>query len=176
MRAAPPRPRARDRYRGYCLEIDEFSGQLPQLHSQPAPTDTLCTFDRRDACRTTIPKNRVAASFTCDSNETDVDTSDSQKEPSPMKRSDIVALAMIVVLVPGAGGHAAPVCAAGVHAAGCVGSNGAAVVRKPVTAATPKCASGPHVAGCAGPNGAAVVRKPAAGAACTWVNGRRVCR
>ena len=58
-------------------------------------------------------------------------------------------------------GHAAA-CANGVYRAGCVGPNGAAVVRKPVTRAKPPvtCANGVYRAGCAGPNGAAVVRKP----------------
>ena len=53
----------------------------------------------------------------------------------------------------------AAACANGVYRAGCVGPNGAAVVRKhpkpPVT-----CANGVYRAGCVGPNGAAVVRKP----------------
>jgi hypothetical protein len=56
--------------------------------------------------------------------------------------------------------HAAS-CVNGVYRAGCVGPNGAAVVRK----ARPKshsvsCANGVYRAGCVGPNGAAVVRKP----------------
>ena len=57
--------------------------------------------------------------------------------------------------------HAAA-CANGVYRAGCVGPNGAAVVRKPAYHARPavSCAKGPYRAGCAGPNGAAVVRKP----------------
>ena len=57
-------------------------------------------------------------------------------------------------------GHAAA-CANGVYRAGCVGPNGAAVVRKPVTRAKPPvtCANGVYRAGCVGPNGAAVVRK-----------------
>jgi hypothetical protein len=57
-------------------------------------------------------------------------------------------------------GYAA--CANGVYRAGCVGPNGAAVVRKPVTRAKPPvaCANGVYRAGCVGPNGAAVVRKP----------------
>jgi hypothetical protein len=60
-------------------------------------------------------------------------------------------------------GHAAA-CANGVYRAGCVGPNGAAVVRKPapVHRASPPvaCANGLYRAGCVGPNGAAVVRKP----------------
>ena len=56
--------------------------------------------------------------------------------------------------------HAAA-CANGVYRAGCVGPNGAAVVRKS-TPAKPavSCAKGVYRAGCAGPNGAAVVRRP----------------
>ena len=57
--------------------------------------------------------------------------------------------------------HAAA-CANGVYRAGCVGPNGAAVVRKPAYRAKPSvsCANGPYRAGCVGPNGAAVVRRP----------------
>ena len=57
--------------------------------------------------------------------------------------------------------HAAA-CAKGVYRAGCVGPNGAAVVRKPVRPAHPAaaCANGVYRAGCVGPHGAAVVRKP----------------
>jgi hypothetical protein len=58
--------------------------------------------------------------------------------------------------------HAAA-CANGVYRAGCVGPNGAAVVRKPPRARAPSsvsCANGVYRAGCVGPNGAAVVRKP----------------
>ena len=59
--------------------------------------------------------------------------------------------------------HAAA-CANGVYRAGCVGPNGAAVVRKPIPANRAKpsvsCANGVYRAGCVGPNGAAVVRKP----------------
>ena len=55
-------------------------------------------------------------------------------------------------------------CANGVYRAGCVGPNGAAVVRKapPVYRARPPvtCANGVYRAGCVGPNGAAVVHKP----------------
>lgn len=60
-------------------------------------------------------------------------------------------------------GHAAA-CANGVYRAGCVGPNGAAVVRKPAPVyhhkAPVACANGVYRAGCVGPNGAAVVRKP----------------
>ena len=57
--------------------------------------------------------------------------------------------------------HAAA-CANGVYRAGCVGPNGAAVVRKPAYPTKPavSCANGVRRAGCVGPNGAAVVRKP----------------
>jgi hypothetical protein len=59
--------------------------------------------------------------------------------------------------------HAAA-CGNGVYRAGCVGPNGAAVVRKPAPVNRARsgvsCANGVHRAGCAGPNGAAVVRKP----------------
>lgn len=71
-------------------------------------------------------------------------------------------------------------CANGVYRAGCVGPNGAAIVRKPPPyAAYPRphyvqpppvtyhrrpptvaCARGPYRAGCVGPNGAVVVRRP----------------
>jgi hypothetical protein len=56
--------------------------------------------------------------------------------------------------------HAAA-CVNGVYRAGCVGPNGAAVVRKPARVRpTVTCADGVYRAGCVGPNGAAVVRKP----------------
>jgi len=55
-------------------------------------------------------------------------------------------------------------CANGVYRAGCVGPNGAAVVRKPAPVYRTKppvtCANGVYRAGCVGPHGAAVVRKP----------------
>jgi hypothetical protein len=67
----------------------------------------------------------------------------------------IIALATLALAQQG---HAAT-CANGVYRAGCVGPNGAAVVRKhPKPAVT--CANGVYRAGCVGPNGAAVVRKP----------------
>jgi hypothetical protein len=54
----------------------------------------------------------------------------------------------------------AVVCANGVYRAGCVGPNGAAVVRKPPRAQV-TCVKGVYRAGCVGPNGgAAVVRRP----------------
>jgi hypothetical protein len=57
--------------------------------------------------------------------------------------------------------HAAA-CVNGVYRAGCVGPNGAAVVRKPYQPRGPSvsCVNGVYRAGCVGPNGAAVVRKP----------------
>jgi hypothetical protein len=72
--------------------------------------------------------------------------------------SAIIALATLALAQQG---HAAA-CANGVYRAGCVGPNGAAVVRKPVTHPKPavSCANGVYRAGCVGPNGAAVVRKP----------------
>jgi hypothetical protein len=57
----------------------------------------------------------------------------------------------------------AAACANGIYRAGCVGPNGAAVVRKPpgyLAKPAVSCANGVHRAGCVGPNGAAVVRKP----------------
>jgi hypothetical protein len=56
--------------------------------------------------------------------------------------------------------HAAA-CVNGVHRAGCIGPNGAAVVRKPYQprAASVSCVNGVYRAGCVGPNGAAVVRR-----------------
>jgi len=57
----------------------------------------------------------------------------------------------------------AAACANGVYRAGCVGPNGAAVVRKRPVHVSPhpvSCANGVYRAGCVGPNGAAVVRKP----------------
>jgi len=77
-----------------------------------------------------------------------------------------VALAVIVALGTLAltqQTHAAS-CVNGVNRAGCVGPNGAAVVRKSTTATHAKpavtCANGVYRAGCVGPNGAAAVRKP----------------
>ncbi|MGC1887240.1 MAG: hypothetical protein WA709_14285 [Stellaceae bacterium] len=77
-----------------------------------------------------------------------------------------VALAVIIAagtLAFAQQSHAAA-CANGVYRAGCVGPNGAAVVRKPApvyrTRAPVTCANGVYRAGCVGPNGAAVVRKP----------------
>lgn len=83
----------------------------------------------------------------------------------------LTALAIpLGVLASGPSAQAAA-CANGVYRAGCVGPNGAAVVRKPYGYHTAyphryyhrpavSCASGPYRAGCAGPNGAAVVRRP----------------
>jgi hypothetical protein len=81
-----------------------------------------------------------------------------------------VALAIILAL----GGLAltprahAVVCAAGVVRAGCVGPNGAAVVRRPAPVPRPavvvgpgavRCAAGVYRSGCVGPNGAVVRRR-----------------
>jgi hypothetical protein len=93
-----------------------------------------------------------------------------------MKFSWFAALVIATAMAPAITASAAPTCAAGVHAAGCVGPNGAAVVRRPPPAARHTCAAGVHVAGCVGPNGAAVVRRPPAAVRCTIYNGRRVCR
>jgi hypothetical protein len=77
-------------------------------------------------------------------------------------------LALAVMVVAGAlavapQSHAAA-CANGMYRAGCVGPNGALMVRKPapVHRARPPvtCANGVYRAGCVGPHGAAVVRKP----------------
>lgn len=75
-----------------------------------------------------------------------------------------VALAVMVALGTFAlaqQSHAAA-CANGVYRAGCVGPNGAAVVRRkpPRAKSSVSCANGVYRAGCVGPNGAAVVRKP----------------
>ncbi|WP_286607946.1 hypothetical protein [Variovorax jilinensis] len=76
----------------------------------------------------------------------------------PCSFTAAIALAF-AALVPLEASAAA--CAKGVYRAGCVGPNGAAVVRKPVPPPPPKvvCANGVYRAGCAGPHGAAVVRK-----------------
>jgi hypothetical protein len=80
------------------------------------------------------------------------------------------AIAVIIMLGGLSAAHQAHavVCANGVYRAGCVGPNGAAVVRKsPYYYHRPYyhghavgCASGPYRAGCAGPRGAVVVRRP----------------
>src|SRR5207302_7991421 len=87
-------------------------------------------------------------------------------EDAKMKRvahAVILALGGLALTQPA---HAV-VCAAGVMRAGCVGPNGAAVVRRPVPVPRPavvarpgavRCAAGVYRAGCVGPNGA-VVRK-----------------
>jgi hypothetical protein len=85
-----------------------------------------------------------------------------------MHEIKIKHFALAVMVIAGALALApqsqAAACANGVYRAGCVGPNGAAVVRKPapVNRAKPSvsCANGVYRAGCAGPNGAAVVRKP----------------
>ena len=77
------------------------------------------------------------------------------------------AVAFIIVLSGVTASHHANavVCAKGVYRAGCVGPNGAAVVRRPPVAPVYRgpavtCARGVYRAGCVGPNGAAVVRRP----------------
>jgi len=79
----------------------------------------------------------------------------------PIKYVVLAAMVTIGALTLALQSHGAA-CANGVYRAGCVGPNGAAVVRKPAYRAKPavSCANGPYRAGCAGPNGAAVVRKP----------------
>lgn len=80
-----------------------------------------------------------------------------------MKRIALAVMLAVGTLTFAPQSHAAA-CANGVYRAGCVGPNGAAVVRKPapVYRARPAvtCANGVYRAGCVGPNGAAVVRKP----------------
>jgi hypothetical protein len=78
-----------------------------------------------------------------------------------------IALASLLCLLVPASGFAAS-CANGVYRAGCVGPNGAAVVRKPYPYRPPvpayhpppapraTCANGVYRAGCVGPNGAVV--------------------
>jgi hypothetical protein len=69
----------------------------------------------------------------------------------------LIALAVLAFAKPAD----AAGCANGVYRAGCVGPNGAAVVRKaPPPWRNVTCANGVYRAGCIGPNGAAVVRKP----------------
>ena len=73
------------------------------------------------------------------------------------------AIAVIILLGGLSATHQAHavVCANGVYRAGCVGPNGAAVVRKsPYRGHGVGCASGPYRAGCVGPRGAVVVRRP----------------
>ena len=73
------------------------------------------------------------------------------------------ALFAILALAPEA---RAVACGAGPYRAGCVGPNGAVVVRRPYPAyhspygGGVACARGVYRAGCVGPNGAAVVRRP----------------
>ncbi len=89
-----------------------------------------------------------------------------------MKYSALIVVAVCALASVSPAG--AVTCARGVYRAGCVGPNGAAVVRRPYAtpyvarpptyyrppAATASCANGVYRAGCVGPNGAAVVRKP----------------
>ena len=80
-----------------------------------------------------------------------------------MKHFAFAVMVMTGALALAPQSHAAA-CANGVYRAGCVGPNGAAVVRKPapVHRARPPvaCANGVYRAGCVGAHGAAVVRKP----------------
>jgi hypothetical protein len=80
-----------------------------------------------------------------------------------MKHIVLGVMVTVATLALAQQSHAAA-CANGVYRAGCIGPNGAAVVRKPapVYRAKPSvsCANGVYRAGCVGPNGAAVVRKP----------------
>ena len=73
-----------------------------------------------------------------------------------MRHAALTALAALAFAEPAMGAA----CANGVYRAGCVGPNGAAVVRKAPSRRTVTCANGVYRAGCVGPNGAAVVRKP----------------
>jgi len=77
-----------------------------------------------------------------------------------MKHAALAALIALAVLNFG-GPAGAGACANGVYRVGCVGPNGAAVVRKaPPPQRHVTCANGVYRAGCVGPTGAAVVRKP----------------
>jgi hypothetical protein len=77
-----------------------------------------------------------------------------------MKHAVLAVMVALGTLALGQQAHAAA-CVNGVYRAGCVGPNGAAVVRKPYQprAASVSCVNGVYRAGCVGPNGAAVVRK-----------------
>ena len=75
-----------------------------------------------------------------------------------MKQVVFAIMVAFGIFALGQQGHAAA-CANGVYREGCVGPNGAAVVKKKPPA-TVSCAKGVYRAGCVGPNGAAVVRKP----------------
>jgi hypothetical protein len=70
-----------------------------------------------------------------------------------------IAVATLVILATYASPASAMRCANGVYRAGCVGPNGAAVVKKHPTSYA-RCANGVYRAACTGPNGSAVVRKP----------------
>jgi hypothetical protein len=78
-----------------------------------------------------------------------------------MKRFVLAATLALGALALAQQAHAAS-CVKGVYRAGCVGPNGAAVVRKapPPKPRSVSCANGVYRAGCVGPNGAAMVRKP----------------
>jgi hypothetical protein len=78
-----------------------------------------------------------------------------------MKRYLIAAI--IGLSTPSLISHAeAATCARGVYRAGCVGPNGAAVVRRPYVPPRPTgvaCGAGVYRAGCVGPHGAVVRRR-----------------
>jgi hypothetical protein len=88
------------------------------------------------------------------------------KETSMINRYISLAAAGLVLAFAAADATAV-ICAAGVYRAGCVGPNGAAVVRHPVAApvyvrpvGTVHCAAGVYRAGCVGPHGGtAVIRR-----------------
>jgi hypothetical protein len=70
-----------------------------------------------------------------------------------------LGLSALVVLASPQAAYAVA-CANGVYRAGCVGPNGAAVVRqRPPPPKAVTCANGAYHAGCVGPNGAAVIKK-----------------
>ena len=75
-----------------------------------------------------------------------------------MKHAALAVLITLAAVALAEPAHAAA-CANGVYRAGCVGPNGAAVVRKVPPRRTVTCANGVYRAGCVGPHGAAVVRK-----------------
>jgi hypothetical protein len=77
-----------------------------------------------------------------------------------MKHAALALMALAAALAFAEPADAAA-CANGVYRAGCVGPNGAAVVRKaPPPRRNVTCANGVYRTGCVGPTGAAVVRKP----------------
>lgn len=85
----------------------------------------------------------------------------------------ITLLAAVAALAAMAAPAHAVTCAAGVHRAGCVGPNGAAVAHRPAAAAPPvRCAAGVYRAGCVGPNGGVVTNQRPN---CYMRGGVRVC-